>query len=512
MASQGKARKPAPLQAVAGPVDTPVKPPAPSPPRERVRGMNAAIAAGASPPPTSGGTRHHMRPWQIVVATLLVAAALLAAVFTVRAVTQETAFPAVLRASYQADLNFGSVGRLAEVDVRPGDRVSSGQVLAREDQTVARANLDAAKAVLAADQAALQQLQSPQLSSAAQAQVDLQVNQAQVQLTNAESALQAAQAVAQAQIAQQQTTVTSAQAVVTGDQTRFNQACPNGAVPPSPNPAQPTTSPTPTPTPLVPGPSPTPSPSPTPNNGVSLNAYINCLTLQSTLDKDTAAMNAAKGALGVVQAMAAQTATSSAAGVALNEALLRLASNQGAVQTAPGTPAQIAIATGQIAKDQAAVALSEDALAQTTIVAPTNGVVANVNGGAGELVSDTGVHNYPGPAALGSTSSSFSLFPPAPAAPGTTSQDAFVPLVTVYSTGDMPVVAQVPESQISNVHLGQSASVSITALSKTIAATVDRVISDPAQVPGSVTYDVILRAKSWPAAALPGMSATVQFG
>jgi hypothetical protein len=138
-------------------------------------------------------------------------------------------------------------------------------------------------------------------------------------------------------------------------------------------------------------------------------------------------------------------------------------------------------------------------------------LVANVNGGVGELVSDTGVHNYPGPAAVAPISSSFSLFPPAPQAAGGAQQDAFSSLVTVYSTGDMPIVGQVSEGQITNIHLGEKATVTITALSKTVDATVDSIVTDPAQVPGTVTYDVIFHATEFPQGALPGMSATVQF-
>src|SRR3989440_8422800 len=75
-------------------------------------------------------------------------------------------------------VNFKSPGILTEVDVRVGDRVTTGQVLARIDSSTQQAALAQAQASLASAQANVQSTQSP-LTAAQVAQLQHQVSNAQ---------------------------------------------------------------------------------------------------------------------------------------------------------------------------------------------------------------------------------------------------------------------------------------------------------------------------------------------
>jgi len=76
------------------------------------------------------------------------------------------------------NVNFRVAGQLSEVDVKVGDKVTTGQVLARIDPSVQQANLSQAQAALAAAQANLQSVQTP-LTWAQLAQLQHQLSNAQ---------------------------------------------------------------------------------------------------------------------------------------------------------------------------------------------------------------------------------------------------------------------------------------------------------------------------------------------
>ncbi|MEO6798138.1 MAG: biotin/lipoyl-binding protein [Candidatus Dormibacter sp.] len=76
------------------------------------------------------------------------------------------------------NVNFRVAGQLTEVDVKVGDKVTTGQVLARIDPSVQQANLSQAQASLAAAQANLVAVRTP-LTSAQIAQLQHQLSNAQ---------------------------------------------------------------------------------------------------------------------------------------------------------------------------------------------------------------------------------------------------------------------------------------------------------------------------------------------
>jgi multidrug efflux pump subunit AcrA (membrane-fusion protein) len=423
--------------------------------KERLRGMNAAIAANGNGR-VRPAARHSVHPWQLAMALLLVVAGVLAAVFTVRQITNTgNTFPAVVTSAMEANLNFENAGLLTEITVHPGDRVRAGQVLAREDQTVALALVNADKTTLLADKAQVEQLQNPVISDAQRQQLALQVQQAQATRDGARAATDDAASVAASSAAQAQTVVSATQSLVAGDQSRFTQGCPQGLVPP--------TSSSLGSAPLV-----------------LLQNYINCQNLQLQLQKDQATLAQVQG--GISDALArGQQMTDQA-----NHAL--------------------------VARDEYQVALDQVTLLRTTITAPGDGVVAEVNGSVGELVGSSGVHTYAGPAPVSENQPSFQLFPSAPSSSTSANQPSTASLVTIYQAGDMEVTTQVPESAIGSIHKGDPAKVAISALNTTVNATVDRIVAIPANSPGQVVYDVILATAGRPAGLLPGMTATVHVG
>ena len=113
------------------------------------------------------------------------------------------------------NVSFKQTGVLTEVDVKVGDKVTTGQVLARIDSTTQQAALAQAQASLASSQANLQTTQSP-LTAAQIAQLQHQVSAAQ---QNYNDTVASANATNQADAA-----------TVASDQAKVNADCPNGAL------------------------------------------------------------------------------------------------------------------------------------------------------------------------------------------------------------------------------------------------------------------------------------------
>lgn len=113
------------------------------------------------------------------------------------------------------NVNFKVAGTLTEVDVKVGDSVTAGQVLAKIDASTQQASLAQTQAALATSQANLQSTQSP-LTAA-------QVAQLQHQVSNAQQSYNDTVASVNAQNTADNATVASDQAKVTAD-------CPNGAL------------------------------------------------------------------------------------------------------------------------------------------------------------------------------------------------------------------------------------------------------------------------------------------
>jgi multidrug efflux pump subunit AcrA (membrane-fusion protein) len=112
------------------------------------------------------------------------------------------------------NVNFRVAGTLTEVDVKVGDRVTTGQVLARIDPSTQQAALAQAQASLASAQANLQSTQSP-LTAAQYAQLQHQLSDAQQNYNDTVASVNA----------QNQADANT----VANDQAKVNADCPSGA-------------------------------------------------------------------------------------------------------------------------------------------------------------------------------------------------------------------------------------------------------------------------------------------
>jgi multidrug efflux pump subunit AcrA (membrane-fusion protein) len=112
------------------------------------------------------------------------------------------------------NVNFKTAGTLTEVDVKVGDKVTTGQVLARLDASTLQASLAQAQASLASAQANLQSVQSP-LTSAQLAQLQHQLSASQQNYNDTVASVNA----------QNQADAST----VANDQAKVNADCPNGA-------------------------------------------------------------------------------------------------------------------------------------------------------------------------------------------------------------------------------------------------------------------------------------------
>ncbi|MFF5230480.1 efflux RND transporter periplasmic adaptor subunit [Dactylosporangium sp. NPDC000521] len=108
------------------------------------------------------------------------------------AVTQGTVSQTVsasgsVASSATANANFTSSGTVTEVDVKVGDVVTKGQVLAKIDPTAANASLSTAKANLTAAKAALTRAENNNADDATIASAEAQVATAQANVTSAQT-------------------------------------------------------------------------------------------------------------------------------------------------------------------------------------------------------------------------------------------------------------------------------------------------------------------------------------
>jgi HlyD family secretion protein len=115
-----------------------------------------------------------------------------------------------------------------------------------------------------------------------------------------------------------------------------------------------------------------------------------------------------------------------------------------------GTSADVTAAKAKVAQAQAAVKIAEIQLGYTTITAPRSGVVTS-------LVANVGQNGAPGKT-----------------------------LLTILDTSDLFVRLYVPETQIGNVSIGQTATVTTDSLSTTFTGQVNYIASESEFTPNTV--------------------------
>jgi len=221
------------------------------------------------------------------------------------------------------NVSFKQSGVLTEVDVKVGDKVTTGQVLARIDSSAQQAALAQAQASLASAQANLQTTQSP-LTSAQVAQLQHQVSNAQQSYNDTVASVNA--------------TNQADAATVASDQAKVNTDC--GIDP----------------------------------------ASVACSQDKAQLANDQSKQH--------MDGISGQSR--------INSAAQQITSSRDnlAVQTQV-KPNALASGQAQVASAQAQVSGAQVALNQTTLTAPTSGVVISINGVPGETAG-SGTAQSPG--------------------------------------------------------------------------------------------------------------------
>jgi macrolide-specific efflux system membrane fusion protein len=108
---------------------------------------------------------------------------------TVGAVTQTVSASGSVASAVTASATFGTAGTVTEIDVKVGDTVTKGQVLAKVDPTAAQAALDTAKANRSAAYAAQTRAKDANSDAATLASASAQVTSAEEAVTTAQQAV-----------------------------------------------------------------------------------------------------------------------------------------------------------------------------------------------------------------------------------------------------------------------------------------------------------------------------------
>jgi len=431
----------------------------------------------------------------------------------------------------QLSLNFSSSGVLTEVDVKPGDRVQAGQVLAKIDDRAARNDLAVAQANLAKAEADLSTLLRG-LTPAERTQNQVTLDQARAQAGTAAAAvkqaqdaaaqnavtLQAAVDQAGAQLDRDQAARAADATQLSSDQTQLvadqgeQSAAQAGYDSVSARVSQDQAD--------QKYCADNPSATSAPDGQACSNVGYQLQLDQAAQQAASARLNAAKQAVAEgTAAVSAGTSKLAADDVALaNDAdqltnarnsraagtlkdQQAIASAQdaasaaelnvratiagNAVKAATATPAAVAGAQASLASAQAAANAAQQAVDGTTLLAPVTGTVASVANGVGET---------PGGGTVASD--------------GTSTGGGFIVLTDL---GTMQVAAGFSEADAAKVQLGQVANVTFDALpSERAAGRVTAIDTNSTVVSNVVTYQVTVALTQAVAGLKPGMTATVQ--
>jgi arylsulfatase A-like enzyme/multidrug efflux pump subunit AcrA (membrane-fusion protein) len=418
----------------------------------------AVVPAGAAPPDKKRLNRR--RAIFVAVAAVLAVLALIFAVNSILGGNLQAA--GVLQPAQSVDLNFPTTGPINTLWVAPGQSVHKGEILATQDTTALNSKLAADQAKLDADYTVL--VDGPTPNQTAQ-QLQSKVQQAQAALTAAQGKAASQSALDSLAVTNAQSAVTSAQATLNNDQQAATAAC----------------------------------------SGGPQFSTVACDTATHQDSVDQAQLTSAQGAY--QQAVQTQRSDASSSQNAIAEAQAAVSSAQAddAAGTQPQNATQVSSEQASVHQDQATLSADKKAIALAQVVAPFAGTVAGVNGTVGDLAGPNGVQQQAPQGGVSQPSSGITLFPSAPQTQTSrTPQQAS--LITLGSR-QMTVVVQVGESDIGQVHVGQSAQVTFPAQPGTVYdARVSTVNPTAVNQSGSVYFLVELRLVSGKDQPLPGPS------
>lgn len=365
---------------------------------------------------------------------------------------------------------FSGTGKIAEIDVKVGQTVTEGQVLAKLDKTSLRDAVNQAQKAVRIAQTAMNNGQA--ISNSTFGLSGSNINAAQTGLKNAQANLKKVQAQSTASVDTAQTTLDNAQANlqaaevqaeanISAAHDQVTQACA------------------------------TPPPSPT---------LVSCTTAQDEYNQAVAAANAGV-TVAQTQVNSAQSqvnATSKQVSSNDTTAQNQVNAAQGQVNTAMSSAglsdtsaqAQISVAQSQLDAAIAQLQTAEHNLGNATLTAPHYGVVTVINGTVGGTPGVT-VNTLTSPAAI----------------PGT------IPFIGIEDTSALQIQANVDESDAANVRVGEPAQFTVAAYgNRMFRGTVSAISPNGATISNVVTFPVTVDVDMTSlqgATLLPGMTASV---
>jgi HlyD family secretion protein len=384
----------------------------------------------------------------------------------------------------QANVSFKVSGTLTEIDVKVGDHVTAGQVLARIDSTQEQNALASAQANLAIAQANLQSAQTPLTAAQIQqlrdnvttAQQQYNDTVAQVSLTNTQDANQVTADQNQLNSDQQALTFNAAyqaaKQTLTTDQatlqTAINQFNADGCKTQT-----------------------------YPYSGTCATDYTTVSADQSKVNTDQVAVNGYTVTVNadqtrLTQDTAKQQSDKTSGQRSINQAAASVTGAQDNLSTqTESKPNQVLSAQAQLASAQVALKTAQQNLAATTLVAPMDGVVNSINGVVGETAL---------------TGSGTTAEAPGTQAPLPTSQ-ASTAFMVIGDVSGLEVVIPFAESDASKLAFNQDTQVTFDAVPNlTISGHVVAVASSATVQSGVVNYYATVALNRTSAALKQGMT------
>ena len=273
-----------------------------------------------------------------------------------------------LTAITEQNLGFVTGGQLTAVNVKVGDRVTAGQVLATIDPFAAQQSLDEARGQLRTQQATLEKLNNSPVVGGSQDTLD-----------QAQTILAKTKAQADAQNDAAETAVDNARRALSQAKKQLDKAedAKKAACASSPAVAMLASSGSSTTT------SNTPSVPTMPTSGASSAA---CTSAQSAVTSAKSGVVTAQNNLDAAKQQ--QDVTEASGRLAVANAQQAVVSAQNALDSAASDrPSNISAQAGQVTAAQAAVDQAQRALDDTTLRAPVDATVSAVNGTVGEFVA-----------------------------------------------------------------------------------------------------------------------------
>ncbi|HVX43162.1 MAG TPA: biotin/lipoyl-binding protein [Mycobacteriales bacterium] len=215
-----------------------------------------------------------------------------------------------------------------------------------------------------------------------------------------------------------------------------------------------------------------------------------------------------KGDVLATQAFGATQALIDADNAAIASAQDQLAALQAQV---PVNAVAVSNAKGVLAHDRAQLAQHRTELSAAQVRAPSDGVVLAVNGQPGDVVDNDGVRQYGSVNSSGNSvqDPAFSLLPKGPSRTVNSSKAVFLPFVSLRTSNDWTVIAQVPERSTRDVPVGADVDVSVPAANIDHAkGKLMQILPTPVGNGNSVSYQILVRIDGGSGKPpLPGMTA-----